>query len=80
MNRTLKAATVSRDDDETHQLLKEHRHNFLHADNIGKCLKTLRKLTPYEYIMKCCQKALERFQLNPNRHTVGLNMLESQHA
>jgi hypothetical protein len=42
--------------------------------------QTLGGLTPYDYITKCWQKALERFHLNPNHHTVGLNMLKSQHV
>jgi transposase InsO family protein len=74
MNRTLKEATVTRDDDENHQQLKEHLSNFLNAYNFAKRLKTLQGLTPYEYIIKCWQKEPERFTVNPCHHTLGLNM------
>ena len=43
---------------------------------IAKRLKTLRGLTPYEYIRRCWQKEPERFRLNPRHHTVGLNAWE----
>jgi hypothetical protein len=74
MNRTLKEATVKRYDDETHQQLKEHRYNFLHADNFANRLKTLHGLTPYEYLITCRQTAPERFRSNPYHHTRGLNI------
>ena len=73
MNRTLKEATVKRYYYENHQLLKEHLYNFLNAYNFAKRLKTLQGLTPYEYIMKCWQKDPERFKVNPNHHSLGLN-------
>jgi transposase InsO family protein len=73
MNRTLKEATVKRYYYETHQQLKEHLHNFLHAYNFAKRLKTLQGITPYEHIIKCWQKEPERFNINPNHHKVGLN-------
>ena len=41
--------------------------------NFAKRLKTLRGLTPYEYISKCWQKEPERFRLNPHHHSMGLN-------
>src|SRR5215213_3526382 len=73
MNRTIKEATVKRYHYETHEQLKEHLAQFLAAYNFAKRLKTLRGLTPYEYISKCWQKEPERFRLNPHHHTVGLN-------
>jgi transposase InsO family protein len=73
MNRTLKDATVKRYYYESHGYLKEHLYNFLNAYNFAKRLKTLQGLTPYEYIIKCWQKAPERFKTNPCHHTLGLN-------
>lgn len=73
MNRTLKEATVKRYHYENHQQLKEHLYNFLNAYNFAKRLKTLKGLTPYEYIIKCWQNEPERFNINPHQHNVGLN-------
>lgn len=73
MNRTLKEATVKRYHYETHQHLKEHLFNLLNAYNFAKRLKTLKGLTPYQYIFKCWQKEPERFILNPIHHKMGLN-------
>ena len=74
MNRTLKEATVKKYYYETHQRLKEHLHAFLMAYNFAKRLKTLRGLTPYEYICQCWHKEPERFTVNPCHHTLGLNI------
>jgi hypothetical protein len=74
LNRTLKEATVKRDDDETHQQRKDHLDNFLNADNCAKRLNTLQGLTPDEYIVKCWQREPERFTVNPCHHTLGLNI------
>ena len=57
MNRTLKEATVKKYHYQTHQHLKEHLHAFLMAYNFAKRLKTLKGLTPYEYI---CQMLANR--------------------
>jgi transposase-like protein len=73
MNRTLKEATVQRYHYGTHTQLKTHVHAFLMAYNFAKRLKTLRGLTPYEYICKVWTTQPNRFTLNPLHHTVGLN-------
>jgi hypothetical protein len=73
MNRTIKEATAKRYHYETHDWLKEHLVQFLAAYNFARRLKTLRGLTPYEYISKCRQKEPERFRLNPHHHILGLN-------
>jgi Integrase core domain len=73
MNRTLKDATVKKYHYQTHDHLKEHLHTFLMAYNFAKRLKTLKGLTPYEYIWQCWHKEPERFTMNPNHHTLGLN-------
>jgi len=74
MNRTLKEATVQRYHYGTHAQLKAHVHAFLMAYNFAKRLKTLRGLTPYEYICKVWTTQPNRFRLNPLHHTVGLNI------
>ena len=72
MNRTLKAATVQQSHDETHHHLKEHLHAFLMAYNFATRLKTLKGLTPYEYICPCWENEPGRFTINPHHHTLGL--------
>lgn len=52
MNRTIKEATVKRYHYYSHRQLTAHLHTFINADNYGRRLKTLRGLTPYEYIRK----------------------------
>jgi transposase InsO family protein len=73
MNRTLKEATVKRFYYETHSQLKEHLQIFLMAYNFAKRLKTLKGLTPYQFICQQWQKTPLRFNVNPLHHTVGLN-------
>jgi transposase-like protein len=73
MNRTLKDATVKKYYDQTHQHLKEHLYTFLMAYNCAKRLKTLKGLTPYEYICKIWQQEPERFTVHPCHHTLGPN-------
>lgn len=41
--------------------------------NFARRLKTLRGLTPYEYVCKIWASELDRFTINPIQHTVGLN-------
>ncbi len=73
MNRTLKEATVKRYHYESHAALREHLALFVQAYNYGRRLKTLRGLTPYEYICRQWQLEPERFILDPTHHTPGLN-------
>jgi transposase-like protein len=73
MNRTLKEATVKKYYYQTHEHLKTHMQNFLMAYNFARRLKTLKGLTPYEYICKIWTKEPERFNLDPFQHTAGLN-------
>jgi hypothetical protein len=74
MNRTLKEATVKKYHYQSHQHLKEHLQAFLRAYNFAKRLKTLKGLTPSEYICQWWQKEPERFTMNPYHHTLGLNI------
>src|ERR1035438_4504410 len=66
MNRTLKDATVKRYYYQTHQQLKEHLHAFLMAYNFAKRLKTLRGLTPYQFICQAWQKPPILYQPLPS--------------
>ena len=73
MNRTLKEATVKSYYYESHQQLREHLNAFVNAYNFSRRLKSLKGLTPYEFICKQWQKEPEKFRVNPMHHTVGLN-------
>jgi hypothetical protein len=53
---------------------KQHLHTFLTAYNFAKRLKTLKGLTPYEYICKIWTTQPKRFTINPLQHNVGLNI------
>ncbi len=75
MNRTLKDATVKRFYYQTHQQLKEHLQTFLLAYNFAKRLKTLKGLTPYQFICQQWQKTPLRFTINPLHHTCGTKHL-----
>ncbi|MEB3701821.1 IS481 family transposase [Candidatus Bealeia paramacronuclearis] len=74
MNRTLKDATVKRYHYESHDQLKEHLYNFINAYNFAKRLKTIKGLTPYETIIQSWTKDPEKFTINLNHHTMGLNI------
>jgi transposase InsO family protein len=73
MNRTIKDATVKKYYYQSHDELKQHLQTFLMAYNFAKRLKTLKGLTPYEYICKIWTTEPERFTINPIHHNVGLN-------
>ena len=73
MNRTIKEATVNRYHYESHQQLEAHLPDFISAYNFGRRLKTLRGLTPYEYICKIWTTEPERFRLDPIQQMPGLN-------
>ena len=47
--------------------------DFVSAYNFGRRLKTLKGLTPYEYICKCWTSQPTRFKLNPIHQMPGLN-------
>ena len=73
MNRTIKDATVKRYHYENHDQLREHLRSVMIAYNFAKRLKTLKGLTPYEYICKIWTLEPERFKLDAIHHTPGLN-------
>ncbi|MFM9974232.1 MAG: IS481 family transposase [Beijerinckiaceae bacterium] len=74
MNRTIKDATVKRYHYDSHNQLIQHLGDFVRAYNFGRRLKTLKGLTPYEFICKCWTKEPERFTLNPIHQMPGLNI------
>jgi transposase InsO family protein len=73
MNRTIKDATVKRFHYVSHDQLRQHLTDFVAAYNFGRRLKTLRGLTPYEFICKRWTAEPERFTLNPLHQMPGLN-------
>jgi len=73
MNRTIKEATVKRYHYDSHDQLRCHLDDFVSAYNFARRLKTLKGLTPYEYICKIWTKQPERFRLNPIHQMPGLN-------
>ena len=73
MNRTLKEATIKRYHYHSHAQLKQHLADFLNAYNFAKRLKTLKGLTPYEFICQQWTKTPDYFIINPLHHTPGLN-------
>ena len=74
MNRTIKDATVKRFHYDNHAQLRQHMTDFIEAYNFGRRLKTLRGLTPYEFICKIWTNETERFRLNPIHQMPGLNI------
>jgi transposase InsO family protein len=72
MNRTLKEATVKRYHYESHNQLREHLAAFLAAYNFAKRLKTLRGLTPHEYVCKMWNAESATFRKDPTQFTSGL--------
>ena len=73
MNRTIKEATVKRYHYDDHQQLKNHLGDFINAYNFARRLKTLRGLTPYEFICKKWTEKPNRFNINPIHQMPGLN-------
>jgi transposase InsO family protein len=74
MNRTIKQATVHRYFYDTHAQLRQHLADFVNAYNFARRLKTLKGLTPYEYICQCWTNQPERFSINPIHQMPGLNI------
>ena len=68
MNSTVKEATVQRDHYQTTDELNQHLQSFLLAYNHAKRLKSLRGLTPHEFVRT-------QWQMNPVIFTQGLTHL-----
>ena len=75
MNRTIKDATVKRYQYDDHNQLRRHLADFVDAYNFGRRLKTLKGLTPFEFISKCWTSDPQRCKLNPLQQMPGLNTL-----
>src|SRR4029078_6244332 len=73
MNRTIKDATVKRYHYDDHNQLRRHLADFVDAYNFGRRLKTLKGLTPFEFIPKCWTSDPQRFKHNPLQQMPGLN-------
>jgi len=73
MNRTIKDATVKRFHYDDHQQLQRHLADFVCAYNFGRRLKTLKGLTPHEFICKRWTIEPQHFTLNPIQQMPGLN-------
>jgi transposase InsO family protein len=73
MNRTIKDATVKRYHYESHDQLRRHLADFVAAYNFARRLKTLKGLTPYEFICKTWTTQPQRFTLNPLHQMPGSN-------
>ena len=73
MNRTLKEATVRRYHYENHDRPKAHLSAFVDAYNFARRLKTLKGLTPFEFVTKRWTDQPHRFRLNPTQNFPGLN-------
>ena len=80
MNRTIKDATVKRFFYETHDQLRTHLADFVMAYNFARRLKTLKGLTPNEFICKLWTKEPERFSVNPLQQMPGLNTFATNRA
>ncbi len=73
MNRTIKDATVRRYHYDSHDQFRQHLDDFISAYNFGRRLKTLKGLTPYEFVCKIWTTEPKRFTLNPIHQMPGLN-------
>jgi transposase InsO family protein len=73
MNRTIKEATVKRFHYDDHKQFETHLADFVSAYNFGRRLKTLRGLTPYEFLCKTWTAEPERFRIDPLHQMPGLN-------
>jgi transposase InsO family protein len=74
MNRTIKEATVKRFHYDDHNQLRRHLADFVSAYNFARRLKTLKGLTPYEFICKRWTSEPNRFIINPLQQMPGLNI------
>ena len=73
MNRTIKDATVKRFYYESHDQLSTHLADFVSAYNYARRLKTLKGLTPYEFICQRWTEQPDRFTFDPTHKMPGLN-------
>ena len=74
MNRTIKEATVRRFYYDSHDQLRTHLDAFVGAYNFAKRLKTLKGLTPFEFIAQQWTKRPQQFTKHPDHLFAGLNI------
>jgi len=72
MNRTIKEATVKSFHYDNHEQLRSHLQAFMDAYNLARRLKTLKGLTPHEFICKIYQNQPKLFKQNPYQKYTGL--------
>ncbi len=59
---------------DSHDQLRAHLQLFLDAYNYARRLKTLRGLTPYEFICRAWADEPHRFTRDPTHDTTGPNI------
>ena len=74
MTHPLKEARVRRYYYDSHDQLRQHLADFVAAYNFARRLKTLKGLTPYEFICKAWVKERRRFRPDPTHQMPGLNI------
>jgi hypothetical protein len=76
MSQTIKEANIKRCNYHDHALFTNHVDHFIAVYNFGRRLKTMKGLTPYEYICKQWTNDPERFRFNPlhQMQLSGLNI------
>jgi transposase InsO family protein len=62
IDRTIKVATVKRYHYDRYQQLEIHLGDSINAYNYGSCLKTLKGLTPYEFLVNAWTKRVRTIQ------------------
>lgn len=67
------SGTVKRYHYDNNSQLIQHLHDFIDAYNFARRLKTLKGLTPYEYICKCWTSESDKFTIDPIHQMPGLN-------
>lgn len=73
MNRTIKDATVKRYHYDSHDQLRTHLADFINVNNYGRQIKTLKSLTPYEYVCEIWTAEPDQFILDPFQQMPRLN-------
>jgi transposase-like protein len=71
MNKTIKEATVKRYHYTSHEHLREHLQTFIQAYNFAKRLKTLKGMTPYEFVINSWKNNPNPFIIIPTLHNMG---------
>lgn len=77
MNRTIKEATIKRFHYEDHAQLRRHLADFILAYNFARRLKTLKGLTPYEFIRKSWEKEPKPIPVRSQPSNAGTKQVAS---